>query len=363
MFCSQAFNHVDVIVENQHVQMQPCNVWSGQKYESRLSNQTYFEWVSSKQKILKDKFTAQCDSCKNAESIGMTSRRLSCNSFTKQNNLPTNSIASVGLRYGTLCNAKCMICDHTRSTGWVKDALSLGINVDDRYKMKKKEMPDMQTIFSNFDLSQLKFVEFHGGEPLLHTYPEEFLECFGNEALTLKINTNGSVFPSPRLQKLFATCKQVDILLSIDDIGGRFELLRHPIKWKDLLSNIQGYKKLNVRLAVTPTISALNIWYFDEFLQWVIKNCSIEIYPQFVVGDKVFLDIKNLHSNIKQKLLNRFTKDSKLHNSIRQQLLQEGQDLTQDLINYIESLDKLRGTNFQQQLGKWYEIIQDTLHR
>lgn len=361
MFCTQAFNHIDVIVENEHVKMQPCNVWKGQRYEQNINNETYAEWVSEKQKILKNNFTPQCINCQEAEKIGATSRRLSSNSFSNDNGFPTDSIVSIGLRYGTLCNARCMICDHTRSTGWVKDALSLGSNVHDRHKVKKNKLPKIERLFDNFDLSNLKFVEFHGGEPLLHSYPEDFLEHFANPSLTVKINTNGSIFPSAHLQKMFAKCKQVDILLSIDDINQRFEQLRFPLQWNDLTTNIESYKKLNVKLAVTPTISALNIWYLNELLEWSIKNVSIEIFPQFVDDYKPFLNIENLNKELKDKLLLRFDKPNVLHRSIRQRLLQEGQDLTSDLLNYIKSLDNLRSTNFPQQLGEWHGIVESTL--
>ena len=31
MFCTQPFNHIDVVVENDKVLLQPCNVWNGKK--------------------------------------------------------------------------------------------------------------------------------------------------------------------------------------------------------------------------------------------------------------------------------------------------------------------------------------------
>ena len=31
MFCTQPFNHIDVVVENDKVLLQPCNVWTAKK--------------------------------------------------------------------------------------------------------------------------------------------------------------------------------------------------------------------------------------------------------------------------------------------------------------------------------------------
>ena len=31
MFCTNPFNHMDVVVENENILIQPCNVWAGKK--------------------------------------------------------------------------------------------------------------------------------------------------------------------------------------------------------------------------------------------------------------------------------------------------------------------------------------------
>ena len=32
MFCTQPFNHIDIVIENNKVMLQPCNVWSTKKF-------------------------------------------------------------------------------------------------------------------------------------------------------------------------------------------------------------------------------------------------------------------------------------------------------------------------------------------
>ena len=208
---------------------------------------------------------------------------------------------SVGLRYGTLCNAKCMICDHTRSTGWIKDAIKLGRDVEPQYLMDKTKMIDIKHVYQNFDLTDLKYVEFHGGEPLLHSYPEQFLKLFGNQSTVVKINTNGSILPNKDLIKELSKCKRVDILLSIDDIEDRFELLRYPLKWNKIMENLEWYKQQQYRIAVTPTISTLNIWYIEKFFKWLLINVGTDIYPQFVDFPS-YLNIKHLNAGVKKIL-------------------------------------------------------------
>ena len=98
--------------------------------------------------------------------------------------------------------------------------------------------------FDNFDLDDLKYVEFHGGEPLMQSYPVEFLKKIKNlDQLIVKFNTNLTLLPSPELNDLLKKCKRVDFLLSVDDIGDRYEMLRYPGKWDVFTKNIDTLKK------------------------------------------------------------------------------------------------------------------------
>ena len=54
-------------------------------------------------------------------------------------------------------------------------------------------------------------------------------------------NTNGSIFPDDNLMQLLDECKSVHFLLSIDDIGDRFSMLRYPNKWSVVEENIKKF--------------------------------------------------------------------------------------------------------------------------
>jgi hypothetical protein len=61
--------------------------------------------------------------------------------------------------------------------------------------------------------------------------------------------------------------------LSIDGVGNRYEYIRYPATWTELTDNIDRYvakeKQLdNIRLSVSHTVSAYNIYYLDEFVSW-----------------------------------------------------------------------------------------------
>ena len=237
MFCTQPFNHIDVVVENDKVLLQPCNVWSSKK----LNIKEYKNNIQQvKDTLSKTYYYPGCEVCYNEDKNNVRSRRVAQNEFSQDNNLSTQKLQSLGVRYGTLCNSKCMICSHHRSSSWVTDAEKLGLEIKNQHRFKKSLLPGVEVFFENFDLNDLKFVEFHGGEPLMQKYPTEFLRKIKNlDQLIVKFNTNLTVLPAPELQELLKKCKRVDFLLSVDDTGDRYEILRFPGKWDIFVKNME----------------------------------------------------------------------------------------------------------------------------
>jgi pyruvate-formate lyase-activating enzyme len=354
MFCTQPFNHIDIIVENDKVLLQPCNVWSNEKY----SIGQYKNNINDIKTVLENKFHSGCSICKNEELKGIRSRRQATNEFARDNNLSIKKLQSLGVRYGTLCNSKCMICSHHRSSAWVTDSEKLGYNVEEQYRFKKKLLPGVDIFFDNFDLSDLKYVEFHGGEPLMQDYPVEFLKKIKKiDQLVVKFNTNLTVLPSFELVQLLKKCKRVDFLLSVDDIGQRYEILRYPAKWEIFLKNIEEIKKHGFRTMAYNCLSTLNIFYIPEYYQWAIKNFGNEVHSQFVV-DRPFLDVSFLPINAKEEVLKKIANyKGRLFDSIKRKLTNEQQDLSTDLKKYVLDLDDIRKTNFPNVFAEWWDIL------
>ena len=362
MFCFQPFNHMDVIIENEHVTVNPCNHWSG-----RLSLDQYKKNIGSIQNTLKTTFHRGCGICRNEEKYGARSRRHATNQFHKDNKLRIDRIQSLSLRYGTLCNSKCIICSHVRASSWVNDSIKLGVEVDPKYHFRKNKMPGIDFLFKEFDLTDLKYVEFHGGEPLLQTYPLEFLEKIENlEQLVVKFNTNLSIIPSQQLQNILNKCKHVDFLVSVDDIEERYEILRYPTKWSVFINNLNHMKTLNYRLTAVNVISTLNLWYLPEFYYWATRNFGIDVHsrfvdPSFFLNQKIS-DISNLNRKTKEKVLDKIKgMNGELFQSIKNKLSVDTMvDFDVDsLESYLRKLDKIRSTDYFSTFSDWWEIIKE----
>jgi sulfatase maturation enzyme AslB (radical SAM superfamily) len=251
-----------------------------------------------------------------------------------------------------------MICSHTRSSSWVADAEKLGIEVEEQYRYKKNLLPGVDVFFDNFDLDDLKYVEFHGGEPLMQSYPAEFLKRIKNlDQLIVKFNTNLTILPSIELDNLLKKCKRVDFLLSVDDVGDRYEIVRYPGKWDIFTKNMSTIKQQGYKATAYNCLSSLNIFYAVEFYKWAIKNFGNEIHSQFVTDNKI-LDISYLPQHAKDIVLEKISKyKGKIFDSIREKLNIQKEDLSKELVKYILDLDGIRKTNYPGTFKEWYTIL------
>lgn len=354
MFCTQPFNHIDILVENDQITYLPCNVWKG----NSIALQDFPNTITNVQSILKNNFDKNnCEVCILNEKSGVISRRQSTNSFTKDNNLSLDKIQSIGLRYGTLCNLKCMICDVSRSSSWYNDTIKLGKNVRPKYKYNKNIIPSLEVVFQDIDLSQIRYVSFHGGEPLIQPYPIEFLKKVDRQNINVVFNTNGSVFPNKELLNLLNECKKVQFLLSIDDVGDRFDLLRFPNKWKVVLENIKKFKQTKHELKITNCISSLNVWYMDEFYKWAISNFGTNIDTQYVFYPEI-LNIQTLSPNLKLKISKKLNHlGSPFRRIIEVMNQNNNKNYTSKTVDYINKLDNIRNTNFTKIFAEWYNLL------
>ena len=359
MFCTQPFNHIDIVVENDKVLLQPCNVWTAKRYSINEYNKAL---PDLKQTLEHTYHYPGCSRCFMEDKKNIRSRRKAQNEFANDNNLSNQKLQSLGVRYGTLCNSKCMICSHHRSSSWVADAEKLGLHVNDQHRYKKHLLPGVDIFFENFDLDDLRFVEFHGGEPLMQTYPEDFLSRVKHlDQLIVKFNTNLTILPSDRLMQLLKQCKRVDFLLSVDDIDERYEILRFPGKWKIFTKNLEFIKKQNFRAMAYNCLSSLNIYYCGDYYNWAIKNFGAGVHSQFVVDQKM-LDISYLPKNAKDKVLRKIEKyTGQIFDSIRSKLHLDNEDHSLDLINYIKKLDAIRNTRFSKTFSEWWQILNGDL--
>jgi len=243
------------------------------------------EWLRDIQKqFLDGKKPSGCERCWKEEAAGVKSKRQL--DFERHKNkfesmdLDNSNFLNINLAFGNLCNLACRICSPEVSSKWASE--------------KKKEDGAHYPIWDWFKnpnimndiwnhTEQAIHIDIPGGEPLLleipehFTYLEKFVKTKRANEISLHYTTNGTTFPTAEHIKIWQSFREIDIQMSIDDIGPRFEYNRWPANWNQVYENIKKYQQLsksntNIRLSISYSISALTIIYIDNFFKWCIRE-------------------------------------------------------------------------------------------
>ena len=182
----------------------------------------------------------------------------------------------VKLYTSNLCNSTCVTCGPGFSTAWST------LESKTIYKI----LPDSRI---ELDYDKIKIISFVGGEPLFEKKNYEILDNLiqaGNIDCLVDIVTNGSVQLSDEQLAIIKQFKHVNFCLSIDGVGPVFEYLRYPLKWDQLIKNINLFRKLNINLSVSYTVSKLNVLYQDQTIRWFESmglpyNFNLVTYPSY----------------------------------------------------------------------------------
>jgi organic radical activating enzyme len=266
-----------------------------------------------------------CNRCWSEEASGRTSKRQ--NSFYRLGKLvehidftnpDSGDLIFLDLKLGNICNLKCRICGSFSSSKWAQEEIEINKSYQTAYHrpandfLKQGQWPRKVDAFWS-DLSSIlphiRYLEFTGGEPFLIAEHFDFLKTAVDSGYASNIeihyNTNGTQFPqqAPDIWKHF---KIVEIALSIDDMGSRFEYQRYGAKWDVVQTNLEKFRELrdnnkNIILQLCLTVNSLNFYYIDEILQWVPHQMFNYHYLN-VVHDPPNFCIKNLNDVAKNMI-------------------------------------------------------------
>ena len=183
------------------------------------------------------------------------------------------------ISFDTKCNAACLSCGSYCSSTWQKYNNKHN-HTNDQENTEADRL--LEQLITTVDLSQVRDITIMGGEPFYGSTGLKFLEHIQKihpnlNQVTLRYQTNGSIFPSEEIRNLWGEFKQVTISLSIDGVGERFNYLRWPLKWFRVERTVQQFLDLtNVNFAINATISPLNALYFWEIEDWWATKIPLE---------------------------------------------------------------------------------------
>lgn len=173
----------------------------------------------------------------------------------------------------SVCNFKCRICQPFYSTSIRSEEIRFAKDQNARQQIRQQfpvhNHAQVRSVFSDPSI-QPEFVHILGGEtflwPELPAIVDHYINNGTAKNLQIEFNTNGSIYP-PFLEKAVGQFKMIEILISLDDVGTRFELQRGGA-WVQVLENLTLFAALNraagINVRLAPTVNIQNVLYLDD---------------------------------------------------------------------------------------------------
>lgn len=302
--CLHPWTNIDIQLDGN---IMPCCKWPanfpGEKFNihkpddvARYKNSKLLQEL--KQSLLDHQWHPGCYRCKLDEDHGVLSKRLHDAPILEKKlgvvDLNRQDTLTVATELGLECNLACIICGPPKSTTWQK-------HVNTQYKVNfinpVNKVADRINIVKTF--GHIKHFELHGGDPLMTNLTEhvEILDHFIEQKLSaemsLKYHTNGTIWPNKKLIQRWKKFNKVELCLSIDGVGAVFEYQRWPGRWSRTEKNIKKIQNLtaenpNLQVTVQVSVSAYNIFFLPELLEWTDANNIPEpwftevLYPNYM---------------------------------------------------------------------------------
>jgi radical SAM protein with 4Fe4S-binding SPASM domain len=259
-----------------------------------------------------------CENCWIVEDAGGTSQRHEMLKWYRDkffgHIIDQPGIKSLDLKAGNICNFKCRSCNENASSLIAAESLMNSTDPDEKFRIKTLQKNgrwfefDVQNPESKIlkILPEVDQIDFYGGEPFLSPQLEVVIDnliSLGQaHQVRLHFNTNGSIFPEKLIDRL-QRFRQIDIGISIDDVGERFEIARGG-NWHTVSHNIRMFQHLDHKIFNTHifvTVSVLNVYYLHELFSWA-KQHDLRILLNFV-NTPEYLAIENLTSRARSRVL------------------------------------------------------------
>ena len=301
---------------------------SGQKFQLATST---FQQIQNSQHMqqLRQEFLAgqrpqTCRKCWNEERAGRTSKRM--HTLDRLKHMIPNQdwtqdarpLMFLDLKLGNICNLKCRICGSWSSSQFaVEELADMDMSQDKKsshpYMMLRagswpRDNPTFwQEIESVSD--QIRYIEFTGGEPFMITEHFDMLQGLVDRGIAPQVeihyNTNGTHFPEQAVE-IWQHFRTVEIAISIDDIGERFEYQRTNAVWSEVQENIARFHSLrnshaNIQLQCCSTVNIFNIRYIDQLARWITSQQFDFVYWN-IMHDAWYFSIATLPDAVKEDI-------------------------------------------------------------
>jgi len=308
-----------------------------------------------RQQFMRGEQPQTCRKCFREERAGRTSKRMHTLDRLKHMIADSDWTADakplmfLDLKLGNICNLKCRICGSWSSSTFASEELANLSRDEDKksnhhYQMLRQGAwpRNNPTFWNEIDqvVDQIRYIEFTGGEPFMISEHFDMLQGLVDRGIAGNIeihyNTNGTQWPE-RGEAIWKHFKTVEIAVSIDDVGTRFEYQRSNAVWTEVVANIERFKQLrarnaNIQLQFCCTVNVFNVYYLEELANFVYAQGFDFVYWN-MMHDAYYFSIATLPEPAKQAIAEHLAQAV-----VPERVQQEFKNIT-DFMNNGASLD------------------------
>jgi MoaA/NifB/PqqE/SkfB family radical SAM enzyme len=285
--------------------------------------------IGLRQEFLRGEQPRTCRRCWAEEDAGRTSKRMHTLNRLKHMGISpewtedAKPLMFLDLKLGNICNLKCRICGSWSSSQFATEELKFVENKKESFHyamLKDGAWPRENSQFwteLNQSLSDIRYLEFTGGEPFLIQEHFDLLQTLVNQGVAHQIeihyNTNGTQYPE-HAESIWRHFKNVEIAFSIDDVGARFEYQRTNAVWTEVCANIELFRQMrarnsNITLQVCCTINVFNVLYLADVANWIYKQGFDFVYWN-MLHDAPWLSVAHLPAGAKMAIAEHLSHES-----------------------------------------------------
>lgn len=295
-----------------------------------------------------------CRLCLDMESAGQASYRQASFDLVS----PGDKLQVLTVAVNKQCNLACPSCDAGSSSFWYQENQRNGheqsAGIHQLHEQNRQGVTDEHFVelLKEIDLSELRYIKFGGGEPLMSSIHAQILESIPcPEQVTVHYTSNFSIMPTASVLELWTRFRLVKWVASIDGIEDQFEFLRWPHTWiriNKLIDRAQEQVPHNTMFGVEHTLNPLNIFYYDRFKSWFDQEFGTNRY-----GDASdfnlhpchgVLSIDNTPPELRRIISQRYGRD---HPVVRMLDKHPYSGSTQAMVKYLDRLDQERNHDWR----------------
>jgi len=290
--------------------------------------------------------------------------------------------SSLDIRFGNLCNQKCIMCNPTFSNMWYDEYVEIHQKTEFGQGEKVRIVKDPKTNkwiepielkwfedprwWPKFEsmMPYLKHIYITGGEPMVTPAHDIMLDKLIDSGyaknIWLEYDTNCSAV-NDKIARRWQHFKKIDIRGSMDAINDQYEIIRFPGNWDKFQKNVKKLKEYEIESngkieikALTTCFQIATAYSIIESEEWC-RSIGATFHIRFLEGPD-FHSVASLPAVAKQELIDyykQYVNTSEKAEIIILHLQQKLDDKFHkpesivNFVNFMNHLDKSRNTDWR----------------